>query len=187
MSIKRFQAILLFTAVVLVQLSQQQKQNETYFNPLKEIKFLSQFEIPWLFLYYQDYCVLPSLSLYSENFWGAFMRQYGVTDLTELSRLTNTHQLLKDSKLKRSDQPRIPKKTHRVWITHNESPREVLDKIQDPRIFEMLQKTNQALEGWEHNFWVLDKKAIPRSVAWFEANGVRVREIKELPNYDPII
>lgn len=98
---------------------------------------------------------------------------------------------LQEKVYERSEKPRIPLKTHRVWVTDSINPTEMVDSINEPKIYKELLKTNKALNSpgyeWTHYFWTNDKKAIPRTVSWFEENGVIVKEIHELPSYDEII
>lgn len=79
-----------------------------------------------------------------------------------------------------------------MWITDSVNPTEMLDSITEPKIYEELLNTNNVLDNsgphkWEHYFWTNDRKAIPRTVKWFEDHGMIVRETHELPSYDEVI
>lgn len=85
----------------------------------------------------------------------------------------------------RHDAPRIPLKTHRVWITNSMKGTEMLDSIGNNQTFlNEIVRSNQVLDDdnhkWTHYFWTNDVKAIPRTVAWFKQNGFIVKELREL-------
>lgn len=67
------------------------------------------------------------------------------------------------------------------WATDEKKPKE----IPDERI-EIIIKNQKNLNGndnhWQHTVWTLDKTIIPHSVKKLEANGILVRELKEINN-----
>lgn len=85
--------------------------------------------------------------------------------------------------------PKIPLKSHRIWVTDPENPRELVDVFVDPKIVQEFLDTLEVLnaagpEKWEHYLWTNDKTLIPRSVEWVTKAGIVVKELKELPSFD---
>lgn len=74
-----------------------------------------------------------------------------------------------------------------MWVTDSANPNECV-ALRKPEIWEELIKTNKAFEAtgyaYEHYLWTNDKSAIPKTVEVFEANGIKVRDLRELPSYD---
>ena len=137
------------------------------------------------------FCLLAKEQSWNDGFWVAFLRWYGL-DRPDVQAALDGQRVLAETEYTRKSQPSIPRKTHRVWVTDPELPTECVGEgIKDPVIFEELLKTNQALEKsghkWEHYLWTNSKKAIPKTVQWFEEHGHIVRELHELPSYDSVI
>ncbi len=137
-----------------------------------------------------EFCFFAKEQTWNEGFWVAFLRWYGLQK-KDVSEGLDGIKRLNETTYVKSNEPRIPRKTHRVWVTDPDMPTETLDGIKEPKVFEELLNTNRALEKdghkWTHYLWTNDKKAIPRSVKWFEDNGHIVRELHELPSFDKTI
>jgi len=82
---------------------------------------------------------------------------------------------------------RIPLKTHRIWLTSPNNPREMLSVLTDTFLQEQMLSTNQVLDDaaqrdrignkWTHYFWTNDRTLIPRTVQQMEEWGFIVREL----------
>ena len=98
-----------------------------------------------------------------------------------------------DTVYSRAEQPRIPLKTHRMWIKHPVISIEMRYSVKNDTIFDEILATNRALDDdnhtWEHYFWTNDAKAIPETVKWFKDNGFIIMELRDLPKnvYDPVL
>ncbi|CDW84632.1 UNKNOWN [Stylonychia lemnae] len=155
--------------------------------PLRNI-----FEYGWLILNQLEFCLFPKEQTWNYSYFHQFLRQYGLNQ-ENLDDALDTVKL-QEKPLVKFQEPRIPRKTHRVWITHSLNPTECHDSVKNPQLFEEILNTNRVLDQsasinsgkWEHYLWTNDKSAIPKTVKWFEQNGIKVRELRELPSYDLI-
>lgn len=139
----------------------------------------------------QEFCFLPRQGQIGRVQMQAFYRGFGI-ELEDTQKLF-TQVDRYDGKVYNSspiDNPRIPYKTHRVWVTGMYDPTELRDtQFGDPVVFDRIFTTNKMLEDstgtpWSHNLWTLDKSLLPRTVHDFESRGVRVREFQELPSWN---
>ena len=128
---------------------------------------------------YMDFCFQPRASLATYTFFRAAYRQEGF-DKPEYDKYIREEYLTNRTFEMNRDKYRIPLKTHRVWVTSPHNPREMLDSLEEYLLPKMAE-TNKVLdeaanndplntsgEKWEHIFWVNDRTAIPRSVAYME-------------------
>lgn len=85
---------------------------------------------------------------------------------------------------------RIPLKTHRIWVTNPNEPREMLDVLTDTFLQDKISDTNAVFDAaaqaegnnasYTHYFWVNNKTVLPHTVAAMEAKGFVVKELREL-------
>eukprot|EP00347_Sterkiella_histriomuscorum_P022458 403338414 len=149
---------------------------------------------------YLDFCVLPRTTLASYKYFQAYYRQLGF-DKEQNMHLIDENFLLNRTFDYNPDVYRIPLKSHRIWITSPNNPREMLDVLVDEDLQAKLARTSKILDEaaerdpynkdgkhkWQHIFWVNDKKLIPRSVKFMEESGFIVRELTELQIFDDVM
>ncbi len=87
-------------------------------------------EIAWILLNQFDFCILTKESTWNKSFFVAFLRQYGL-DLPEFEKCMDTPRSLESRPLKKSAEVRVPRISHRVWVTDSLNPTEMLDSIND--------------------------------------------------------
>ncbi|CDW71395.1 UNKNOWN [Stylonychia lemnae] len=150
---------------------------------------------------YHNFCVLPRVSLATYQFFQAFYRQLGVDKVESEKTLFNDTFLLNRTFEYDPSHYRIPLKSHRVWITSQYNPREMVDVLVNQTLQEKLNSTNKVLDEsaitdeavrdgsnkWTHYFWVNDKSLVPKSVKFMESIGYVVRELKELQIFDGVL
>ena len=138
------------------------------------------------------YCVLPTSGFSFSTFNKAYLRQFGL-ESDALEREVSYKDSFNDTVYSRSQKPRIPLKTHRMWLTHPVYSIEMMESVQNITLFEEILRSNRELDDdnhtWEHYFWTNDVTLIPKTVSWFSTNGFIIKEISELPSdvYDPIM
>lgn len=112
------------------------------------------------------------------NFYqhGSVFEQEGlesnVTALTELA-VKNFHAPI-------SEELKIPRKLHHIWLTHSDSPKELRQEDMGNIVRinnEILQKTGYS---YEHIVWVNDKNLIPESVKFLQSKDILVKEMDSL-------
>ncbi|CDW78564.1 UNKNOWN [Stylonychia lemnae] len=150
------------------------------------------------------FCLIPRPTSTTYTFFKLFQREMDryLTKQTNSFNIDHNHEYEEfrkagepstfvDRVYKKSEQPRIPFKSHRIWVTDLNNPREMLTIFKDVFLVNQLSKTNQVLDSsaskvgqkWDHYIWTQDKTLIPETVKFFKRIGVEVRELKELPNY----
>ena len=171
--------------------------SQGYRNALFEIfppesKIINLIENLWIFTNYADFCFMPKPSTFTLPFLYSFYRQYNI-DIPEIEAKLDNKDYFAVEGYHQQETPKIPLKTHRVWITDPTKGTEFIDAIGNNQTFlDEIVKSNKALDDnkhhWSHYFWTNDAKAIPRSVEWFKANGFVVRELRELSEkaYDKV-
>eukprot|EP00347_Sterkiella_histriomuscorum_P018359 403345806 len=196
---KNFKFLLAITLAFFIQKSSQSHiieghDNffELFFSNNPELKAMRPvIELGWTLLNQFDFCLFPKEQSWSETFWVAFLRHYGLSTEMVEDYLNTEAKLQIPYQKKQGDEPRIPRKTHRVWVTDSINPTECMDSVKNDLVFQELLETNNALEAtghkWEHYLWTNDIKAIPKTVKWFEEHGMKVRELHTLPSYDEVI
>lgn len=138
-------------------------------------------------LNFLGFCFLPKITSTSMSFVNAYHAQHGFKK-EDYNRVCSPegHQ---DKIYPRSETPKIPYKTHRIWITDPYTPQEMKKIFNDPFLIEQHEKTNRIFEAstpgekWEHYLWTNDKKLIPETVLIFESKGIIVREFNDLSLY----
>ena len=149
-------------------------------------------EHSWMLANLAGYCVFPANGFNFKTFNQAYFRQFGV-EYDDLERHVSFKDTFNDTVYTRAEEPRIPLKTHRMWITHPVISIEMRDSVKNDTIFDEILSTNRALDDenhtWEHYFWTNDAKAIPETVKWFKDNGFIIMELRDLPRnvYDPVL
>ena len=143
-------------------------------------------EIGMMALNSMDFCLVPKIQTFSTPFFERYFLQYGINTAVINPLLESAHYF--ESVYRRLPQPRIPLKTHRMWVTDPYTGTEILDAVHNESFFAEMLATNRLLDDsehkWTHYLWVNEKKAIPRSVKWFEDHGFIVKELRQLHTYD---
>jgi hypothetical protein len=106
-------------------------------------------------LNYLDFCIIPRTTLATFKYFEAYYRQLG------FDKESNTYLMNEDYFLNRTfdydpTKYKIPLKSHRIWVTSPNNPREMLDVLVDEDLQAKLSQTNkildQALEKDPYNY-----------------------------------
>eukprot|EP00347_Sterkiella_histriomuscorum_P023346 403334996 len=134
------------------------------------------------------FCVNQRILTETSAFELYYFNQYGVSfnDIKKIFEDRSAWEWEMQVQFERSKngKPQVELKTHRVWVTDPQNPREMLDYLGDLNVMHRMIQTNKILqEGnhyWEHIFWVNDRKLLPKTVKWLEDNGFIIRELNQL-------
>ena len=102
----------------------------------------------------EGFCLDLDHTMILPKFWKAYFRDYGLDYDTDVIQSMNTTTHFSKS-YSRSDKPRIPLITHRVWTTYPDNPRDPIDEWIE----------NGWTEGF-HKAYALLTKDLPEGVTW---------------------
>jgi len=89
-------------------------------------------------------------------------------------------------KMPMEGEPKIPFRTHRIWLTNVAKPREYVDdRNMIPLQKYMVDMLNELDSRWEHNLWVQDASLVPETVRMFQEVGIQPRSLSELKHIKP--
>lgn len=85
------------------------------------------------------------------------------------------------SNISRDDNPKIPLRSHTIWLTSPDNPIEFPDEY----IYWLKESINACptSQGFKHWFWVSDKKKLPKTMNKFKEMDVEVHEVSELGHF----
>ena len=83
------------------------------------------------------------------------------------------------------ENPKIPNKTHWVWFTNQEKPKEIPGRDLGRVMQSLATLHNSGLE-WEYNFWTNNASLIPHTLNSIEPYDVQIRSLHEAPSLQEI-
>lgn len=111
-------------------------------------------------------CLFPAYILKQKRGFDIFFEENQISDCSQ--KYLNWYYQQTRNYILNVEEHKIPKKQHYVWITREESPRELFADKEQISFAETNLQTFANLQGWDHYLWTNDKKLIPNTVKWAE-------------------